>query len=307
MALESFAIGFVGAGRVACTLARAFAQAGLDVVAVNSRSPAAVASLRADVPSACATGTPQQVLDASNCVFLTVTDDAIGPICAELKWSHEHRVLHCSGATEISALLPAKQAGAATGGFHPMQMFANPSVALAGLPGCTIGVEAEGALLGELQALALRIGCTPFVLRPGVRALYHASAYYVGPFLIALLQEGVQLWKAFGATEREALNAMLPLLHGTVAAVRDGGLAKGMGGCIARGDLGTVLKHLVALDGLSVDAGQLYRALARRNVPLGIERGTLSLERAQAIKRVLEGGDSCTAYGTAQATHPAQH
>jgi len=69
---------------------------------------------------------------------------------------------------------------------------------------------------------------------------------------------------------------MMPLLRGTVAAVLDGGLANGMGGCVARGDVGTILKHLEALDRRFPSSGALYRELALRNVPLGIERGTLS-------------------------------
>jgi predicted short-subunit dehydrogenase-like oxidoreductase (DUF2520 family) len=135
--------------------------------------------------------------------------------------------------------------------------------------------------------LATSIGCEPFSLSAGVRPLYHASAYYVGPFLIALLKEGVELWKSFGASEADALRAMMPLLRGTVAAVLDGGLANGMGGCVARGDVGTILKHLEALDDRFPASGALYRELALRNVPLGIERGTLSTGRAAEIESLL--------------------
>ena len=95
-----------------------------------------------------------------------------------------------------------------------MQMFTNPAVALKGLPGCTVGVEAEAGLLETLQQMASDIGCVPVQVPSGQRALYHASAYYVGPFLIALLAEGANLWRKFGANEKQALDAMLPLLAG---------------------------------------------------------------------------------------------
>ena len=229
----------------------------------------------------------QEVVDICDLVFLTVSDDAILPVCRDLRWEPRHRVVHCSGATELAALDHAQSAGAATGGFHPMQMFANPDVALEGLRGCTVGIEAEPGFRRELELLATSIGCEPFALPAGVRALYHASAYYVGPFLIALLKEGVELWKSFGASEADALRAMMPLLRGTVAAVLDGGLANGMGGCVARGDVGTILKHLEALDGRFPASGALYRELALRNVPLGIERGTLSAGRAAEIESLL--------------------
>jgi len=286
-ALAASRIGFIGAGRVAQTLAPAFDRAGLTVAAFYNRGPDAARLLGSRVPSARPLTEAQQVVDLCDMVFLTVSDDAILPVCRDLRWEPRHRVVHCSGATELGALDHAKSAGAATGGFHPMQMFANPDVALEGLRGCTVGIEAEPDFRRELERLATSIGCEPLALPPGVRALYHASAYYVGPFLIALLKEGVELWKSFGASESDALRAMMPLLRGTVAAVLDGGLAHGMGGCVARGDVGTILKHLEALDARFPASGALYRELALRNVPLGIERGTLSAGRAAEIESLL--------------------
>src|SRR6267378_1245756 len=94
-----------------------------------------VAGLRA-LPSA------QAVADACDFVWITVSDDAIGPVSDGIAWSARHKVVHCSGATEVLALAAAKKAGAAIGGFHPLQMFTNPAVALKGLPGCTVGIEA---------------------------------------------------------------------------------------------------------------------------------------------------------------------
>jgi predicted short-subunit dehydrogenase-like oxidoreductase (DUF2520 family) len=280
-------IGFLGAGRVAQTLAQAFTQAGLSVVAVYSRSRESAQLLHQHTPTAQVMQQPDFVLDACDTLFITVSDDAIASMCRDLPWRPHHRVIHCSGVTELAALDAAKAKGAATGGFHPMQMFANPEVALSTLPGCIVGIEAGPPLQIELEAMAKAMGCVPFTVAPGVRPIYHASTYYVGPFLIALLNEGAQLWQRMGASEAEALTAMMPLLRGTVAAVLDGGLAQGMGGCVARGDVGTVAKHLAAVDALSSSAGALYRELALRTVPLGIKRGTLSADRAKQISDTL--------------------
>lgn len=284
-------IGFIGAGRVAQTLASAFSRSNYQVVAVSSRSQANLAAFCARFPvggGEMVMDSPQGVVDRSSIVFLTVSDDAIAPVCASLKWRAGVAVVHCSGATEIAALHSASEAGAFIGAFHPMQMFANPDVALAGLPGCTVGIESDEELRDALHGLARAIHCVPFSLPPGIRPLYHASAYYVGPFLVALLSEGSKLWKRFGATERQAMEAMMPLLHGTLAAVMDGGLARGMGGCVARGDIGTIQKHLDALEHCDLPAAGLYRELAIRNVPLALERGTLSPASAKKIQALLQ-------------------
>jgi predicted short-subunit dehydrogenase-like oxidoreductase (DUF2520 family) len=174
------------------------------------------------------------------------------------------------------------------GAFHPLQMFANPEVALETLSGCTVTIDAEPPLDARLTAIADRLRCRSVRLPPGQRALYHASAYYVGPFLVALMREAAHIWRALGMNERETLAALVPLLQGTVAAVLDGGLAQGMGGCVARGDAGTVQRHLEALDEFSPAQAALYRQLARRTIPLAVERGTLSAERAERIGALLD-------------------
>ncbi len=287
MTLKGRRVGFIGCGRVGRTLGQALAGAGYHVAGAWSRSEEALAAFRREVPEAAAMASAQQVADACDFVWLTVSDDAIPSVAGAIRWRSTHRVVHCSGATEAAALAPVGERGGVFGGFHPLQMFASPAVALRGLPGCTVGIEAEGSFGHELEQLARDLGCVSIRVPRDGRVAYHASAYYVGPFLIALLAEATALWRSFGASEQQALEALLPLLAGTVAAARDSGLARGMGGCVARGDVGTVEKHLQALDGLRPEIGALYRELALRTIPLGLERGTLSPFGAERIENAL--------------------
>jgi predicted short-subunit dehydrogenase-like oxidoreductase (DUF2520 family) len=275
-------LGFVGAGSVGRTLASAFAAAGFPIVMAHARASEATDGAWAWARS------PQECATRADVIFLTVPDDRIAEVCRRVSWRPGTAVLHCSGATPLAALASAEPDGARIGGFHPLQMFANPTVALAGLAGCTVAIEADEGLVTELEELARRIGMTPRLLPSGARARYHASAYYVGPFAIALLREAVAIWQSFGATEAEALAALSPLLKGTLEAARDRGLAGGMGGCVARGDIGTVRAHLQALDALGGEVGRLYRTLAQRTVPLAVERGSITQDVADTIVTLLD-------------------
>jgi predicted short-subunit dehydrogenase-like oxidoreductase (DUF2520 family) len=180
-------IAFIGAGRVATTLSRAMHLAGLDVVAVFSSNKRRAEAVALQVPGAFAADTAQTAADTGDLVFLTVPDDAIEATCAGIVWRAGQSVAHCSGATDLSALQRASHAGALVGALHPLQMFANPSVALETLPGCTVTIDAKPPLDLRLESICRRVRCRPVRLAPGQRALYHASAYYVGPFLIALM------------------------------------------------------------------------------------------------------------------------
>ncbi|WP_349628144.1 Rossmann-like and DUF2520 domain-containing protein [Bradyrhizobium lablabi] len=279
--------GFIGCGCVGRTLAQAFSRAGKNVAAAWSRGSAGAELMAQEVEGLRVLPSAQTVADACDFVWLTVSDDAIASVANGITWQPHHKVVHCSGATEIDALAKARAAGAAIGGFHPLQMFTDPAVALQGLPGVTVGVEAEPIFLETLKQMAADIGCSTVEVPRGDRALYHASAYYVGPFFIALLSEAVTIWKKFGASEPDALKALLPLLAGTTSAVTSSSLAQGMGGCVARGDVGTVRRHIAAMNRLDPDAGDLYRALATRTIPLGLARGSLTASMAAQIRDAL--------------------
>ena len=280
-------LGFIGAGRVAKALAWGLAGSEHSVVAAASRSMGSAEQLAARIAGCRAAADPQDVVDCSDLVFITVPDDAIAAVAASLKWRQSVAVVHCSGATEVAVLEPAARAGAAIGGFHPLQLFADPEVALAGLPGCSIGIEADGPLLSQLERLAAALRCRSIRLPPGCRVRYHAAAHYAAGFVITLLKQATDLWQSFGIEREDAIRALLPLLRGTAASVERSGLAQGLAGTYSRGDIGTLEKHLAELGRVGADALHLYCELALRSIPLGLERGGYDEQRAEAMRVLL--------------------
>ncbi len=280
-------LGFIGAGRLGSALALACVRAGLAVPAVASARAASAAQMAERLPG-CAAVAAQQVVDRCDLVFVTTPDAAIAPTVAALQWRPGVAVVHCSGATEVAALQPAQRAGAATGGFHPMQTFADAEAAARSLAGCTITVEAEDAALDALLvALCERLGCAVNRLPPGMRARYHAAAGYASQFVNALLAEAARVWAGWGASEADTVRAMLPLVRGTLAAIESGGIAQGMPGPVSRGDVGTVAKHVQALATLDAATLQSYRLLCDRTVDLALARGSLDAERAAQLRALL--------------------
>ena len=279
-------LGFIGAGRAGTGLATGFAHAGGDVVAVASRSIASAQALvkRVRGARACA---PQEVADRADLVFLTVPDDAIERVASSIRWRAGSACVHCSGAADLDALKKAAADGALTGGFHPLHMFGEPGQSPDALAGCAIALAGPDALLEKLERLARSLGAKPLRLPEGGRALYHAAANFSGAFVIALVQETIALWKKLGIAEAAALAALLPLLRGTVDNVERLGAAGGLGSAVARGDVGTIRRHLDALAESAPDSLELYRILSLRTIPLALAKGTLKPETAKEITTLL--------------------
>jgi len=286
MLTEKFTLGFIGAGRVGTGLATGFARAGHDVVAVASRSIASAQALARRVPGARASA-PQEVADRADLVFLTVPDDAIEAVASGVRWRPGGACVHCSGAAELSVLKKAVADGALAGGFHPLHMFGEPGESPDALSGCSIALAGADALVEKLERLARSLGARPLRLPGGGRALYHVAANFSGAFVIALMQETITLWKKLGIAEGDALAALLPLLRGTVENVERLGAPGGLGSAVARGDVGTIRRHLEVLAMEAPDSLELYRLLSLRTIPLALAKGTLDAGAAKEIEALL--------------------
>ena len=286
---EKITLGFIGAGRVGTGLASGFARAGVEVLAVASRSVASAQALAKRVPGArvCA---PQEVADHVDVVFLTVPDDAIQAVASSVTWRAGSACVHCSGAAELDVLKKAVADGALAGGFHPLHMFGEAGESAGALAGCAIALAGPDTLVEKLERLARVLDAKPLRLPEGGRALYHAVANFSGAFVIALIQEAIALWGKLGIAEADALAALLPLLRGTADNVEKLGAAGGLGSAIARGDAGTIRRHLDVLAREAPDSLELYRILSLRTIPLALAKGTLNPEAAKEITALLLTG-----------------
>ena len=269
--LPALRIGFVGAGRLGTALAWSLAGAGLRVAAVANPTRAKAQALAARI-AGCEVSSPQELAQSAQAV----------------RWRAGSAVVHCSGATEVDALACAEHDGAYIGGFHPMQTFGDPAAAVESLPGSTITIEAREPLDATLVALAARLGCRVNRLPPGMRGRYHAAAGYTSQFINALFAEAAAIWQSWGATEAAALEALLPLAHGTLASIRSAGIAAGMPGPVSRGDVASVEKHIAALSDLGDHTTGFYRTQCASTIALALAAGGIDEATANRIRGALD-------------------
>ena len=303
MRLLDARIGFVGVGAVGTALAQALAERGLAVVAAWSRSGERARWLSERIPGCEAVATPRDVATSANVVFVTTPDDAIAAVVSDMRWRADHVVIHCSGGHSVAVLGPAAEVGALVGGLHPIQSFARRLGSPEDCQGIWYGVEAEEPLRTELLALVDRLNGKAVVLRPEDKPLYHAAAVFASNYFVTLLAVASELWQRFGVDQQGAIDALLPIVRGTLDNVTTLGVPRGLTGPIARGDVSTVATHLAALDANWPEAGELYRALGRFAVPIGQSKGTLRADSARELVRLLAA--SANLAGSLQVPNPA--
>jgi predicted short-subunit dehydrogenase-like oxidoreductase (DUF2520 family) len=155
------------------------------------------------------------------------------------------------------------------------------------MPGSTFALEAEEPLLGILQEMVSALGGHWIKLKASDKAIYHAAAVIASNYLVTLVKMATDLWQTFGVPREKTTQALLPLIRGTVHNLETIGIPQCLTGPIARGDSGTIKKHLETLEKSSPDILAAYRELGLKTIPIALAKGRINQPQAEALKTTL--------------------
>ena len=279
-------IGLIGAGITGTALAVRLAQQGYHVIAVSSRSLVSAENLAGRLNDCKVCMTAQEVADLAQFVFITTPDDVISKVANEVKWHKDQNIVHCSGAHSTDIIETAETSGAHIGCFHPLQTFAGIEQAIDNIPGSTFAIEAEGDLLTALKKMASAMKGDWIILNAGDKVLYHAAAVFACNYMVTLVKLATDLWQHFGVPQGQSIKALMPLLRGTLNNIENVGLPNCLTGPIARGDLGTIEKHLEALESDNENSYLLnsYKQLGLQTIPIALAKGKIDSERGSELQ-----------------------
>ena len=284
-------LGFIGAGTVGTALSVRLSSKGYPIAAVSSRSRTSAENLARAVDGCHVFNSNQGVADNAELIFVTTPDDAIASVVSQIQWHPGQSVVHCNGAASTDILQPAKEFGAQVGAFHPLQTFASAKQAIENIPGSTFAVEAEEPLLSTLKDMAAALDGHWVELKASDKVLYHAAAVIACNYMVTMVKLATDLWQTFAVPPHQATQALLPLLQGTINNIDAVGIPQCLTGPIARGDIGTIKKHLDALQEKAPSLLSTYRELGLQTIPIAVAKGRINQQQAQELRAILEQPD----------------
>jgi predicted short-subunit dehydrogenase-like oxidoreductase (DUF2520 family) len=245
--MKELAVGVVGAGRVGTALGVALSRAGYEVVGISARSAASRERAVRMLPDVSVVE-PAAVARRSDILLLSVIDDAIGPICADLAAGGHFRagqnVLHVSGAHGLKVLAPATDAGAVPFAIHPAMTFPGLDSDVDNLVGLAYAITSRPAERPDAEQFVRDVGGLPVWIADDDRTLYHAALVLGANNLITLVAASMEALAATGI-ENPAF-VIAPLLRACLEnALRVGDQA--LTGPVRRADTGTIDAHVRAL------------------------------------------------------------
>lgn len=287
-------VGIIGAGRVGAVLGSALRAAGHAIVgatAISQESHDRVDALLPGVPIL----TPQEVVERSELVLLTVPDDSLADVVRGLAevgaWQPGQIVVHTSGAHGIAVLDPARTRGGIPIAIHPAMTFSGTSLDLSRLEGATFAVTAPGPVLPIGQALVVEIGGEPVILDESARGLYHAALAHGANHLVVLVAQAADMLLKAGLENPGQV--LSPLLYASLeGALRNAdGVSNPVAtltGPVVRGDAGTVRKHVETISDFALtddvtDILNSYRELGRSATVRALKAGRIDQAQAQNL------------------------
>ena len=80
----------------------------------------------------------------------------------------------------------------------------------------------------------------------------------------------------------------MPLMKGTLWNIENVGLPDCLTGPIARGDLGTIEKHIAAMKQSNPDLLESYMQLGAQTIPIAVSKGKIDSVKAESLKAILK-------------------
>ncbi|MBU4204322.1 MAG: DUF2520 domain-containing protein [Acidobacteria bacterium] len=286
------AVSFLGTGKVGTILARALVRRGYPIGGLYSRCPSSAQESRRLIGEGKVFSRPEDAAEQGNIVFLTVADDAIAPVAAELagarlSWN-DRIVFHCSGLLSSSILEPLEQRGALTASLHPVQSFVHKNQNLSALENIFYGLEGHPRAVETAREIVDRLRGTAFDLSGVNRPAYHAACSLSSNFFVTLLETAAGILESNGFSPELSIKILTPLMQGTLQNVNIFGAAASLSGPLVRGDIISVRAHLKALKMVDGTAESFYRQLALHSLETLEKAKNLPPKTIRALKNLLE-------------------
>jgi predicted short-subunit dehydrogenase-like oxidoreductase (DUF2520 family) len=286
-------IAILGLGKVGMAIGFLLRSAGYRIVAVASRSNLSINRGIVYTGGEAYTNFSDAAARAE-CILITTADDAIESVCNEISSAGSikpgNKVIHMSGAGGLNLLETAHNAGANIASIHPLQSFADVEGAIKNIPGSTFGITTADEIKEWSVQIVRDLGGIPFFVSDTDKPLYHAAACIASNYLTTLIYMVEEIYRSLGLNREDSIRAFWPLVRGTMKNVEAKGTVHALTGPVARGDIGTINKHIQALRSRLPDLLPAYSILGILTTDIGLKKNTLSPQDAERIKQLLEGG-----------------
>ncbi|MBR1391386.1 MAG: DUF2520 domain-containing protein [Lachnospiraceae bacterium] len=262
--------GFIGAGKVGCSLGKYFACHGKELSGYYSRTKEH-AKDAAEFTGSRVYDTPEDLAENSDIIFLTVPDARIAEVWEQLKRGNvEHKIIcHCSGALSSKVFSDVTDTAVYGYSVHPLFAVSSRYDSYKELSKCYFTIEGAIEYLPFIRELFIEMGNPVGTIDAGAKIKYHAAAAVCSNLIVGMIAMSERLLTDCGFDAVSAHAALQPIVQGNVAHIAEVGTVDALTGPMERNDVETVEKHLMCLKD---DEKAIYQMVSREVLKVARQR-----------------------------------
>lgn len=243
-------IGFFGAGKAGFSLGKYFSENGLSVTGYYNRNRESAAEAARFTGTKCFE-TPEELISASGCIFITVSDGAIKNVYNSIKspMLSGKMLCHCSGSLSAEETFSDIESfGACSCSVHPLFPISGKHESFRELHKAYFCIEGSDYCTSVWTDIFKRLGNPVRIISAEDKTKYHAACSMMSNLVCALAQESLDLLTDCGFSEEEALSALYPLAENNLRNIFSAGPINALTGPVERNDSSTIKKHLACIN-----------------------------------------------------------
>ncbi|WP_396136466.1 Rossmann-like and DUF2520 domain-containing protein [Clostridium sp. SHJSY1] len=255
-------IGFIGAGKVGFCLGKYFSENNLNVIGYYSKKflSAKEAAMFTD---SMYFENIEELIKECDAIFITTPDGVIKEIWNSInKLSIKNKIIcHCSGSLSSEVFSNIESHNAFGYSIHPMFAISDKYNSHKNLKKAFITIEGHNKHIDFFKDMFQKLGNKTKIITIKDKAKYHTASVVVSNHVIALVDEAICLLHEYGFNEKEAIEALTPLINNNIANIGVKGIIQSLTGPVERNDSETIEKHLNCLN---KDDRELYKLLSKK-------------------------------------------
>ena len=255
-------VGFIGAGKVGCSLGKLFAETQHNLTGFYSLTSSSAESA-AEFTNSTYFQNLEDLIQDSDTVFITVPDDSIARVWEQIKHMSiaGKMICHCSGSLSSEIFRDIEETGAYGFSVHPLLAVSDRYTSYQELPKALFTIEGNDSHINEIDVLLKASNLQTAHIQANVKTRYHGAAVLCSNLIVALIQAAEDELRLCGFSEEQLADAIAPLITGNISKVLSVGTKAALTGPIERNDISTVMKHLDTFEGIDKD---IYKVLSKK-------------------------------------------
>ncbi|MEG1837309.1 MAG: Rossmann-like and DUF2520 domain-containing protein [Synergistaceae bacterium] len=264
--LKILKFGFIGAGKVGCTIGQLLNENSFHISGYYSKSPSS-SLFASKITNSNQFLSLQELTNNSDVIFITVPDENILPVWNSLKNYDisKKTICHCSGSLSSEIFLEYNDFDVNVCSLHPLYPINDKINSYKNITNAFFTLEGTDFSCKFFSEILNKLNIKYKVINEKQKVLYHASAVMSSNLLTALYDSAFNLLSQCDFSEKESNSILTSLMNQNIENISSYGIRHSLTGPIERNDSSIVKKHLEILTNNDFD---IYKVLSRRLLTL---------------------------------------